>query len=619
MSKKAYLLLIGFFCINSNHSLAQDQKIADSLKIIYEEKKLNIETRLEVLRNLSFNETNNLDLSIKYAEQLIRLSTEQNNYLYLFRGYHIKGIKLRDKGHLDDAINFFFKALNASKEANYSEGVGTSYCSIADVYNINGHHKFAIDYYFKAINILRQSNDSLFLASALLNIGDEYLSTQKYDSALFFFSESNNIFKEINYTIGIAYNQGNIGMVYANLGKMGLAEESMWEAIKILEASNDYYPICFYLISISNIYLKNLDFKLAIKYATMSLDIAIKHGLKKQVSDAHQQLYHIYNKKGFSKKALYHFKAHIEHRDSVNNLESIQKIADLRTKFEVNIRDKEIAILESEKTLSHTFIIVFIILLIMSILFILYFRQKIRTAKILSSNTRKEYEQNIEKLLNAQESKALEALINGSERERKRIAQDLHNHFGSLLATIKVNISAIEDYKIPNQNTLETLINKACTDIRSISHELNMGISEDFGLVQSLKELTEHLQIARGLHVELSISIGSTQLSSPDEILIYRIVQELISNVLKHAEATKLSILLTCFEEERLINILIEDNGKGFIPKSTPSQSKGIGLNSLNKMILKKKGEMKIDSNSRRGTTISIDLPITITQVAFKQ
>lgn len=109
MSKKAYLLLIGFFCINSNHSLAQDQKIADSLKIIYEEKKLNIETRLEVLRNLSFNETNNLDLSIKYAEQLIRLSTEQNNYLYLFRGYHIKGIKLRDKGHLDDAINFFLK------------------------------------------------------------------------------------------------------------------------------------------------------------------------------------------------------------------------------------------------------------------------------------------------------------------------------------------------------------------------------------------------------------------------------------------------------------------------------------------------------------------------------
>lgn len=614
-SRKAFLLLIGFFGFSHYALFGQDQKIADSLKNVYKNNDLDLEEKFEVLRHLSFNEVSDFDLSIKYAEDLIQLSLQHKNNLYLFRGYQVKGTKLRNKGNLDLAIEALLKALEAANKAEYKKGIGTSYSNIAGVYNISGHHEFAIEYFHKAIEILRESNDSLYLASTILNIGDEYLSAKKYDSALVYFEESGYIFEKLNYEIGIAYNLGNEGMVYANIGKIELAEKSMKKAIKILEASKDYYPICFYLLSISDIYAKNSDYTSAYQYAKESLEIAEKHGLKQQMSDAHEHLYKLHKKDENLEKALYHFKAYIENRDSVNNLASVQKIADLRTEHEINLREKEIAILEKEKILSQVFIGAFVILLLMALLLVLYFRQKFTTAKLLSRNARKEYEQNVESLLNTQESKALQAMINGSEKERKRIAQDLHNHFGSLLATIKVNISAIQEYSLPNQTTLETLIDKACTDIRSISHELNMGISDDFGLIQALQELTEHLQIARGLQVQFSFSIGNVQLVSEDEILIYRIVQELISNVLKHAEASKLSILLTCFEEDKLMNILIEDNGKGFIPKTSPIQNTGIGLSSLEKVIQEKGGEMKIDSNPKSGTTTSIDLPIVISNI----
>lgn len=203
-------------------------------------------------------------------------------------------------------------------------------------------------------------------------------------------------------------------------------------------------------------------------------------------------------------------------------------------------------------------------------------------------------------------------MVQGRDNERRRLAQELHNHFGSLLATIKVNINGIDEGSIPNHGTLTTLVDQACADIRNISHSLNMGISENFGLVPALKELTTHLQKSNGLKVEFAASMCDGLMDSQNEIVIYRIVQELVSNVLKHAAATKLSVLLTCFEEENLVNILVHDNGKGFNTQVAKKNSEGIGLNSLKQMVANYDGEITFDSNPTSGTTVNIDLPLTL-------
>ena len=195
----------------------------------------------------------------------------------------------------------------------------------------------------------------------------------------------------------------------------------------------------------------------------------------------------------------------------------------------------------------------------------------------------------------------------------KRLAQELHNHFGSLLATVKVNLNGIDKGAIHNHHILTTLIDQACADVRNMSHSLNMGISENFGLIPALKELTTYLCESGEVEVELSASRCEGSLDFESQIMVYRIVQELLSNSLKHADARFLSVSLTFFEEERLISIVVHDDGVGFDPgKIEQPGTEGMGLESLMKMIKNKDGEIIFDAQPGKGTTVTVDLPISV-------
>ena len=315
--------------------LAQNQNIADSLSLTYQENELDGLDKLELLRNLSFNERRDLDLALKYAKELIELATFEDNNLYVYRGYLQEGNSFILKGDLDIALNSFFKSIEAAIKAEYIEGEGQSYMSVADVYSELGNSSNAEIYYDKAISLLRQSDDAISLATALINAGDEAFNVKRYNKALAYFEESGIIFKNENYLIGTAYNKGNLGMVYAEQGKNALAEANINEAIVILEELEDYSPISEYLIYMSDIYLKKEDLQTAIRYAQRSLDLANKSDLKKQIGDTNLKLSELYEEKGDPVTAFKFYKDHIIYRDSVINLKKIQEAADTRTNFEV--------------------------------------------------------------------------------------------------------------------------------------------------------------------------------------------------------------------------------------------------------------------------------------------
>lgn len=611
---RAYFLIIGLFYFSHITTFAQNQKVADSLRQIYLYDNPVDTVKLLLLKNLSFNEVNDIDLSLSYAEEMIELSQKNFQYsnkpYYFSLGYFFKGNIKSKLGDLDDALEAYLKSITISTETGYDWLEGSAYGAMADIYSLTNNHSNAMLYYNKAIAILRQSKDSTALASAILNAGDEYLTHQDYDSALIYFTESEAIFEKVNYPIGKAYNLGNIGMVYANTGEDKLAEKNINEAILILEKAEDFYPVCFYLISISNIYLEKKDMVTALDYASRSLALAQQHNLKQQISDANLKLSELHEKIENHGESLKYYKDYVAYRDSVNNIETIQNIADQRTEFEINLKEKEIDLLEKSKILDRTYIVIAIILLVLSIVLLLYFRQRFRTAKLLSISERKQHEEKIKGLLTSQETKALQSMVKGRDNERKRLAQELHNHFGSLLATIKVNVNGIDEEAIPNHSTLTTLVDQACSDVRNISHMMNMGVSKDFGLVPAIKELTAHLQRSGELKVEFKASMYNQVIESDEEIIIYRIVQELVSNVLKHAKATKLSVSLTCFEEESLINIMVHDNGSGFQKTSGNTNSDGMGIKSLEEMVASHDGEMTMDSSAKSGTTVNIDWPL---------
>ena len=347
--RDACYFLIGFFYLIGACASAQDQRIADSLVKIYRADTLKEKAKLELLRNLSFNEVNDLRLSLRYAEELISLSRQSKNDDYLFHGYFQKGNKKRLLGDLEEALDAYFKSAEVSRKANFISREGSAYGAVADIYAFSKNHKNAMLYYRKAIATLRHSDDSIALASAILNAGDAFLKNKIYDSALLHFKEAGIIFQKVNYSIGQAYSLGNAGMVYASTGDNSLAEKNINEAIPILEKAGDFYPICVYLISMSDIYLEKGDQHSALNYATRSLQLAQQYELKDQISEANLKLSQLYEKAGNTEASLAYYKKHILFRDSVNNIRSVQKMADLRTDYEVSQKQIEVDLLNQQR------------------------------------------------------------------------------------------------------------------------------------------------------------------------------------------------------------------------------------------------------------------------------
>ena len=335
LNVKAYYLLIGFFCFHIQLTYGQDQRVMDSLINVYEQDKLKGSEKLQLLNDLAFNTVYDFELSLKYAEELIELSKLENDYLYLYRGNLQKGNAHRLAGDLNYALNAFFKSEEAAIKADYIEGQGAAYISIADVYSEMGNSDNAENYYDKGIQILRKTEDFVSLANALLNAGDEAFNTKDYTKALTYFEESGMLYKNENYPTGTAYNKGNIGMVYAEQGKDALAETNINEAIEILEKQEDYYPISIFLTYMSDIYVRKKDFTTALAYLHKSLNLANQYDLKDQISDANLKLSEFHEERGNHATAYQFYKEHIIYRDLVINLKKVQEAADSRTNFEV--------------------------------------------------------------------------------------------------------------------------------------------------------------------------------------------------------------------------------------------------------------------------------------------
>jgi len=221
--------------------------------------------------------------------------------------------------------------------------------------------------------------------------------------------------------------------------------------------------------------------------------------------------------------------------------------------------------------------------------------------------------QRIAILRKEQEMQQLKALIAGEEKERKRIGQELHDGLGAVLATVKMRINSISD-KTPNimnnDNYLkaEELIDEACQTVRDISHRMTPYILEQNGLEYAISELC--LTISQTQNIEIHFNPYQVDLIESEtlKITIYRVTQELIKNIIKHAEATEVIVQVTVEDEQ--VEIIVEDDGKGF---DTSHVKGGIGLANIQSRVEYLKGSLEIDSQINRGSTFLINLPLKTT------
>jgi two-component system, NarL family, sensor kinase len=219
------------------------------------------------------------------------------------------------------------------------------------------------------------------------------------------------------------------------------------------------------------------------------------------------------------------------------------------------------------------------------------------------------YQQTLHEIEQQQQLQFSQAVLQGEEQERRRLAQDLHDGLGGMLAGAKMNLSTqIADTYSPDQRTeLEKItlqLDNSVTELRRIAHNMMPVNLLKFGLTTALKDLCESL-MSDTTHIDFQALGIEDTLREEVQIHIYRIVQELLSNAVRHAQATH--IILQCSQNDDLFFITQEDNGKGF-DQDIPA--KGIGLSNIKNRVGFLKGKIDIDSAPDAGTTINIELHV---------
>lgn len=218
-----------------------------------------------------------------------------------------------------------------------------------------------------------------------------------------------------------------------------------------------------------------------------------------------------------------------------------------------------------------------------------------------------------EKLLKEQELTAINSMLEGQEKERQRLANELHDDLGSLLTTLKFHFDAFRDNRSQQSSQsdelfdqTDKLLDEAYLKVRTIAHSRNTGVDPNEGLVPAIKLFASKVSVMNSLTLEVNDHGMDTRLSNPLEITAFRIIQELITNIVKHSKATAATIHLT--QHENSINLMIEDNGTGF-DLSNVKPSGGMGLYSIQKRVEGLGGSVTIESTSQSGTTVIIELP----------
>ncbi|MBC5774672.1 sensor histidine kinase [Pontibacter sp. KCTC 32443] len=228
-----------------------------------------------------------------------------------------------------------------------------------------------------------------------------------------------------------------------------------------------------------------------------------------------------------------------------------------------------------------------------------------------------EHQENLRQLQEAKQRQLLDATLQAQESERRRVARDLHDEVGVMLALVKLNVHQLtaQTENIERGHQTKNLLEEVITSVRHISHDLMPASLEKAGLSRALEGLKNFVPAVSGLQLYFTSNDPEKRLSPRTELFLYRVVQELLNNTLKHARASNIKIDLN-FEVEQL-QVNYEDDGIGFDhePSSEPGnddkQGKGLGLMNIQARVELLDGTLDYTSAPAKGTKAFISVPIS--------
>ena len=561
---------------------------------------------------------NAMNIAIKYQQE-DNIANINGNYLYLYNML----------GDPKTALEYGFKAIEGfekSKDIAFNMMAVYSWIEIGKIFESEKQYDKALFYYNKSLTKGKTNPHEYYILPALINIANVYLRQHQANEASIFYNQvldkSSKPGSGVNYKMWALLGLSDVDIFTKNFAE---AIKHSREALKVAENYNIEVNIDNCLSSVGRAYMLNAQYDSAEVYLNRALSKAIESEGWNTVSDSYQYLSELYEKQKNFKKALYYNRLHEKTSDTIYNKTKMAALNNLEMLYQTNKKEQEIVRLQSTNnakeiellTRKKLLWITGTLILISLVFFVFYWRIN-KKNRMIAKQEQMIQQQKISSLEQEQKVVVLKSMLEGQERERARIAKDLHDGLSGLFSTIKMHLSTLQhenDFLKHNELFQKSyhMIDTASEDLRHIAHNMMPEVLQKMGLVDALKDFCNSVDAKNSMKVSLLTYGMDERLNVQTEIILYRIVQELLNNVVKHANASE--VIVQFNRNNNHIDITVEDNGSGFMSPGNKSDPH-TGLDTIRERVNFLNGKMTIDSAPDIGTTVMIFIDVENKEVA---
>lgn len=558
-----------------------------------------------------FNYTYVLNLQSRFDSSLqlnlrsVDIAKKLNDPVMLGKALFNTGTSYRLLSQYENAATYYEegKKVFAGNKDSLMEARGYDILQLL-YYDLRNYDR-SIAYGEAAVKYLRTTDDSIWLGNALNNLAMSYSKRKDYAKAESYWKEVYVIAKNIGHIEMQAAQMLNLGDLSYNRGQYDRLKYYYDKALELSKDMDSKETNAISYRGLAIYYFFQKDFQQAKTMALKALDIAGEEKLlqeKAKILDLLAQIH--FAMQDLTTGRQYALQSEMI-LDSISNTNIQKNIIDIEKKYESERKDNQIKLQRSElkqkNTINYLLIGSAVTLLVISVLSYRNYRQKqnIQQQRITELETEKQLA-------------ATEAVLKGEEQERTRLAKDLHDGLGGMLSGIKYTLNNMKGNLIMTEENAQAfgrsidMLDSSIREMRRVAHNMMPEALVKFGLDTALKDFCIDINKSGALQVQYqSIGLDGIDIEQTKSVTIYRIVQELLNNTMKHASAKNALVQLSYNDAN--LTITVEDDGKGF-NAAVLKQSKGIGWSNIQNRVEFLKGKWDVDSQPGKGTSVNIEM-----------
>ena len=580
---------------------------------------------------------------------LVRSFSEEKNFTQgVAAAQRTLGMAFYVKGNYPSALTSYWNALALFQSLDSKLEVAKTQTNIGLIFQNLGQYSKAIQYYDSSLRVFNRYEDYPALSKVYTNLGNIHMRLGQYQKSEEYHAKSLAIDKRVENKKGQASSYGNIGLLHLFQGNLDTAHLLFEKCMKIFEEIDDLRAVAGTYSNFAKIYQRKGDNEKALEYFKISLKQYEEIGDSRGIIFANYEMYQVLNKLNRHQEAIERcelsqqmakemssvsrqrdaclclYETHKEIGQFNQALAYLEVLNGLEDSMALHEGDKKIQALEFEQTMYrdsmeqvahnqlkeieyHTSLrsktVTKNVALGSAIVLIflswgIYNRyQRAQTQKKLS-------DERVDRLLKEEELKVMDALIEGRDSERKRISADLHDELGSKVSALRYTWASIyekhnsTDDKSVGFDAMDKLVDQLAVLVKDFVRRQSSSNAANFGIKNSLDELRDLIQVSHKIELNSFIQ-ESINVKKQTELELYKIILELVSNAIKYAQASYINIHLSHQDNELVM--IVEDDGLGFEQNRVKL---GMGLKNIGMRARRIGGEVEIDSQPGKGTTV---------------